>query len=244
MKTSGTQNHTLFTTSTLSGVERYWFGFNSQEKEDEIYGEGNTYSAEYWMYDARLGRRWNIDPVDQISISNYAVLGNNPIMMIDVQGDRPVPINDVLSYYGYDSKETQLFPPPSPFTQTISALRIATSILFVSNFTSLTLEVIQESRSIKNNYYQNIKDADISNVIKFNKNLKEIESKITSEIKVINSRIEELKNLENETGNSGFHQQEIASQTKQRWELEYQLNTVQHEISATETIMNEHRIEL
>jgi len=64
----------------------YKFGFNSQEKEDEIYGEGNTYSAEYWMYDARLGRRWNIDPVDQISISNYATFANNPIKYIDHNG--------------------------------------------------------------------------------------------------------------------------------------------------------------
>lgn len=58
MKTSCMQNHTLFTTSTLGGAERYWFGFNGQEIEKEIYGEGNTNSAEYWMYDARLGRRW------------------------------------------------------------------------------------------------------------------------------------------------------------------------------------------
>ena len=94
MKTSGMQNHTLFTTSTLGGVERYWFGFNSQMKEDEIYGEGNTYSAEYWMYDARLGRRWNIDPVDQISISNYAVLSNSPLFIIDPFGDTGFQLNN------------------------------------------------------------------------------------------------------------------------------------------------------
>jgi len=40
MKTSGMQNHTIFTTNTLGGAERYWFGFNSQEIEKEIYGEG------------------------------------------------------------------------------------------------------------------------------------------------------------------------------------------------------------
>jgi RHS repeat-associated protein len=71
---------------TYTGTD-YRFGFNGQEKEDDIYGEGNTYSAEYWMYDSRLGRRWNVDPVDQISISNYAVLSNSPIIRIDPYGD-------------------------------------------------------------------------------------------------------------------------------------------------------------
>jgi RimJ/RimL family protein N-acetyltransferase len=56
-------------------------------KDDEIYGEGNTYSAQYWEYDARLGRRWNLDPKPQISISDYAVMGNNPIRNIDPKGD-------------------------------------------------------------------------------------------------------------------------------------------------------------
>jgi RHS repeat-associated protein len=64
----------------------YRYGFNGQEKENEIYGEGNTYSAEYWMYDSRLGRRWNLDPVDQISISNYATFANNPIANVDPDG--------------------------------------------------------------------------------------------------------------------------------------------------------------
>ncbi|MFW5804488.1 MAG: hypothetical protein ACOCWG_04600 [bacterium] len=65
----------------------YKFGFNGQEKEDDIYGEGNTYSAEYWMYDSRLGRRWNVDPVDQINVSNYSCFGDNPIYYIDEGGD-------------------------------------------------------------------------------------------------------------------------------------------------------------
>ena len=73
--------------SRTSPGNGYRYGFNGQEKENEIYGEGNTYSAEYWMYDSRLGRRWNLDPVDQISISNYAVLSNSPIINIDPNGD-------------------------------------------------------------------------------------------------------------------------------------------------------------
>src|SRR5690625_1299652 len=61
------------------GGDRYRFGFNGQEKVNEIAGMGNHNTAEFWEYDTRLGRRWNLDPVDQISVSNYAVNGNNPI---------------------------------------------------------------------------------------------------------------------------------------------------------------------
>lgn len=49
---------------------------------------GNHNTAEYWEYDTRLGRRWNIDPVEQIGLSRYAN-NNNPILYKDVNGDCP-----------------------------------------------------------------------------------------------------------------------------------------------------------
>lgn len=65
--------------------DRYRFGFNGQERQPEL---GSSYTtAEYWMYDGRLGRRWEIDPVVKGYISPYATLGNNPIFYNDVNGD-------------------------------------------------------------------------------------------------------------------------------------------------------------
>jgi hypothetical protein len=58
-------------------------------KEDEISGEGNHNTALFWEYDTRLGRRWNLDPVPQIAISDYAVNRNNPIYYNDPNGDCP-----------------------------------------------------------------------------------------------------------------------------------------------------------
>jgi RHS repeat-associated protein len=63
----------------------YRYGFNTQEKSPEL--APDHYTAEFWEYDARIGRRWNLDPVDQISISNYAVNRNNPIAHYDPKGD-------------------------------------------------------------------------------------------------------------------------------------------------------------
>lgn len=65
----------------------YRYGFNGQEKEDEVAGEGNSYTAEYWQYDSRLGRRWNIDPVTVPYESPYGAFRNNPIMLSDPNGD-------------------------------------------------------------------------------------------------------------------------------------------------------------
>jgi len=64
----------------------YRYGMNTQEKDNEIYGEGNSYSAEYWQYDARLGRRWNVDPVVKVHESPYATFANNPIGFVDPSG--------------------------------------------------------------------------------------------------------------------------------------------------------------
>jgi hypothetical protein len=63
----------------------YKYGMNGQEKDIEI-AEG-VYSAMYWEYDSRLGRRWNIDPVVKPFESPYASFGDNPILNVDINGD-------------------------------------------------------------------------------------------------------------------------------------------------------------
>ena len=65
----------------------YRYGFNGQEKDNEVYGLGASYSAEFWQYDARLGRRWNLEPRPNPSISPFATFANNPIVYSDVLGD-------------------------------------------------------------------------------------------------------------------------------------------------------------
>jgi RHS repeat-associated protein len=63
----------------------YRYGFNGQEKSTEI--DDNLTTAEFWEYDSRIGRRWNLDPTPDISLSPYATFGNNPILNIDPYGD-------------------------------------------------------------------------------------------------------------------------------------------------------------
>ncbi|MBU3662133.1 MAG: hypothetical protein FGM41_02920 [Bacteroidetes bacterium] len=63
----------------------YRFSFNGQEKETEL--NPSITSAEYWMYDGRLGRRWNVDPVRKPERSSYDAFDNKPIVKIDPNGD-------------------------------------------------------------------------------------------------------------------------------------------------------------
>lgn len=63
----------------------YMYGAQGQEKVEEIHP--NHYTAEYWEMDSRIARRWNLDPVTNAGRSNYSVLGNNPILMIDPDGN-------------------------------------------------------------------------------------------------------------------------------------------------------------
>lgn len=67
--------------------EAYRYGYNGQEKEQEL-GEGVA-SAEFWIYDGKLGRRWEMDPVSFEHISPYATFENNPILLNDPDGDCP-----------------------------------------------------------------------------------------------------------------------------------------------------------
>jgi hypothetical protein len=65
----------------------YRYGFNGQEKDDEIAGNGNSYTAEFWQYDSRIGRRWNVDPVVKPWRSGYNAFDNSPIWKVDPNGD-------------------------------------------------------------------------------------------------------------------------------------------------------------
>ena len=69
--------------------DQYRFGFNGQEKVNEMSGIGNHNTAFFGELDTRVARRWNLDPKPNISISSYAVFSNSPILLSDVLLDTP-----------------------------------------------------------------------------------------------------------------------------------------------------------
>jgi RHS repeat-associated protein len=65
----------------------YRYGYQGSEKDDEIRGEGNSYTTFYRQLDVRLGRWLSYDPKAGPSESPYASMGNNPVLYNDQQGD-------------------------------------------------------------------------------------------------------------------------------------------------------------
>jgi RHS repeat-associated protein len=71
------------------GDVAYRFGFQGQEKDDEIYGAtGTSYAFEYRMHDPRVGRFLSVDPLAAKYAYNspYAFAENKVIQFIELEG--------------------------------------------------------------------------------------------------------------------------------------------------------------
>jgi RHS repeat-associated protein len=66
----------------------YRFGFQSQEEDDEVKGEGNHIDFKYRPYDPRVGRFFKIDPLFQKypALSTYHFSHNSPIGTVEIEG--------------------------------------------------------------------------------------------------------------------------------------------------------------
>lgn len=71
-----------------SSTLRYRYGFNGQEKDDEIKGSENSYEFTYRIYDSRIGRFLSVDPLAPNYPWNtpYAFAENRVIEGIDLEG--------------------------------------------------------------------------------------------------------------------------------------------------------------
>ncbi|MEM7161698.1 MAG: RHS repeat-associated core domain-containing protein [Bacteroidota bacterium] len=67
--------------------EGYRFGYQSSEKDDEVSGNGNSYSTHFRQYDPRLVRWKSMDPKVTAYESPYLSMGGNPILYNDILGD-------------------------------------------------------------------------------------------------------------------------------------------------------------
>jgi RHS repeat-associated protein len=65
----------------------YRFGFNGQEKDNELIDGANAYTADFWEYSPRTGRRYNLDPTFFEYVSPISTFLNNPILFTDPNGE-------------------------------------------------------------------------------------------------------------------------------------------------------------
>ena len=75
-------------TRTVFGGEKFRYGFNNIEKDDELKGSGNSYDFGARMYDNRLGRFLTLDKytIKFPSETPYIFAGNSPIFCKDFNG--------------------------------------------------------------------------------------------------------------------------------------------------------------
>ncbi|MBI1838241.1 MAG: hypothetical protein HYR91_13345, partial [Flavobacteriia bacterium] len=64
------------------------YGFNGYEADNEVKGNGNSYTTDYRQYDPRLGRWLTLDPLmaKYPNQSPYVAFNNNPIYFVDPLG--------------------------------------------------------------------------------------------------------------------------------------------------------------
>jgi hypothetical protein len=148
---NGSTSSTQLVQISSKQSDKYRFGFNGQEKDNEIAGVGNHNTAEFWEYDTRVGRRWNRDPKPNVSNSNYATLNNNPIFYNDVLGDSVTTnsegysntkmgvdgiLNGSTNPIGYDEKNEKL-----TYNDNVD----------VSNYTPFQKDILNKYKEVINN---------------------------------------------------------------------------------------------
>lgn len=76
---------------SFQGADGYRYGFQGQEQDDEIKGDGNSLNYKYRMHDPRIGRFLSVDPlmVKYPYYSPYTYSGNRVVDMIELEGAEP-----------------------------------------------------------------------------------------------------------------------------------------------------------
>jgi RHS repeat-associated protein len=69
-------------------VEKYRYGFNGKENDNEVKGDGNQQDYGMRIYDPRLGRFLSVDPITRQypQLTPYQFASNSPIKNVDVDG--------------------------------------------------------------------------------------------------------------------------------------------------------------
>ncbi len=80
----------------------YRYGFQGQEMDNEIKGEGNSINYKFRMHDPRVGRFFAVDPLTKKypDYSPYSFSGNKVIAYTELEGEEEVPYVEELDYNG------------------------------------------------------------------------------------------------------------------------------------------------
>jgi len=85
---------------TFSSPE-YRYGFQGQEKDDEVKGNGNSLNFKFRMHDPRVGRFFAVDPLTPKypHYSPYSFSGNKVVHMVELEGLEELSFKIHMSMY-------------------------------------------------------------------------------------------------------------------------------------------------
>ncbi|MGQ3130519.1 MAG: RHS repeat-associated core domain-containing protein [Flavobacteriales bacterium] len=71
-----------------AGYYKYRYGYNGQERDDEMKGPGNSLNYTFRMYDPRIARFFAVDPLTDkfAELSPYQFAANSPIVNVELEG--------------------------------------------------------------------------------------------------------------------------------------------------------------
>ena len=126
----------------------YRYGFQGQEMDNEVKGEGNSLNYTFRMHDPRVGRFFAIDPLDKSFPHNspYAFSENRVIASVELEGLEAHDLYGDSSYGPQPENNATVY---GPYTEEGA----------LDNFLQGTLlsEVLIEKKSKQ--YYQNIENS-------------------------------------------------------------------------------------
>ncbi|KEZ91963.1 hypothetical protein IL45_14795 [Nonlabens ulvanivorans] len=84
--------------------DAYRYGFQGQERDDEVKGEGNIYNYTFRMHDPRLGRFFAVDPLTRSypHYTPYSFSGNKLIHMRELEG-----LEETTTTFTYNQHDTK-----------------------------------------------------------------------------------------------------------------------------------------
>jgi len=118
-------------------MDSYLYGFQNQEKDDEIKGAGNSVNYKYRMHDPRVGRFFAVDPLASKYPWNsvYAFSENKLIYAIELEGLECFYTSDG-TYIGQLGKNTQV--------------RLINEDIIENKFFKSNLSIVQDAIKIQN----------------------------------------------------------------------------------------------
>lgn len=77
--------------------DKYRYGFQGQEMDNEIKGEGNSYDFGERILDPRVGRWWSTDNIEKPWLTPFQFAANNPVNNIDPDGNDEIHFSYVIN---------------------------------------------------------------------------------------------------------------------------------------------------